>query len=84
MPYVVRELLGSKSVTTTYGHHHTQLRKVLNPHFTPKAVAPYTTRLAEIAQQICSEMADAENPKGEDAMKKFTFKVWVKLRIPIC
>ncbi|KAL3153515.1 hypothetical protein ABBQ38_011847 [Trebouxia sp. C0009 RCD-2024] len=74
-PWVIRRLLGPRSISTTYGQYHTQLRKVLNPHFTPKAVAAYTTRLVELAQQTCNEMADAAKPKGEDAMKKFTFKV---------
>ena len=73
-PYVIRQLLGPRSVTTICGQYHTQLRKVINPHFTPKAVAAYTPRLVELAQQACMELAHAAKPKGEDAMKKFTFK----------
>lgn len=85
-PYVIRELLGPRSFSTIHGQYHTQVRKLINPHFTPKAVAPYTPRLVEIAQQICTELADADKPKGEDAMKKFTFKVFLQVcaSIAIC
>ena len=75
MPYVIRELLGHKAVVTLHGHHHQQLRKTINPHFTPKAVAAYTPRLVEVAQEVCAELAGAKEPKGEDGMKKFAFKV---------
>ena len=75
MPYVVRERLGQKSIVTLHGQHHQQMRKTITPHFTPKAVAAYTPRLVEVAQQVCAELADAMEPKGEDGMKKFAFKV---------
>ena len=75
MPYVIRELLGPKSIVTIHGQHHQQLRKAVTPHFTPKAVAAYTPRLVEVAQEVCAELAHAKEPKGEDGMKKFAFKV---------
>ena len=75
MPYSMRELLGPKSFSTIHGQHHAQLRKKVNPHLTSKAVAAYIPRLVEVAQQTCAELADAKEPKGEDGMKKFAFKV---------
>ena len=74
-PYTVRELLGPKSASTMYGQHHVQMRKTFAPSFTPKAMAAKTARLVKGAQQVCAEMADAATPKGEDAMKRFAFKV---------
>ena len=75
MPWVIRELLGPKSITTLYGKPHTQLRKVLNPSFTSKALVSRVPRLVEMAKEPCAELADAGKAKGEDAMKKFAFKV---------
>lgn len=75
MPYSIQELLGPRSISTIYGKSHAQMRKVLNSFFTPKAMAAYTCRLAELATEICSEMAAAGQTKGEDGMKKFAFKV---------
>ena len=78
MPYTIRELLGPRAFSTLYGKSHAQMRKVFNPFFTPKAVAAYTHRLAELATEACSEMADAGQTKGEDGMKKFAFKVFTQ------
>ena len=72
------ELLGPRSVSTIYGKSHIQMRKVLNSFFTPKAVAAHTHRLAELATEVCSEMAAAGQTKGEDGVKKFAFKVLTK------
>ena len=76
MPYSIRELMEPRSVVTIYGKSHAQMRKVLNSVFTPKAMAAYTPRLAELATEVCSEMAAAGQTKGEDGMKKFAFKVF--------
>ena len=79
MPYVIRELLGPRSVSTIHGKSHAQLRKLINPSFTPKAMAMHAKRLVELASQVCADMADAAEPKGEDGMKKFAFKVSLSL-----
>ena len=75
MPYVIRELLGPRSISTIHGKFHSQLRKCINPSFTPRAMGAKTTRLVQVAEQVCAEMAMAGKTLGEDAIKKFAFTV---------
>ena len=84
-PFTIRKLVGDKAVTNATGTQHTQARKILAPALTPKATQQYIPRIVEVAEELCTEWAEARQLKGEDAMKAFTFQVpvFVMLCIPL-
>ncbi len=51
------------------------MRKVLQPAFSPKAVASYVPDMVKIAEECCSRWAEQETISGYLAVKEYTFVV---------
>lgn len=68
-------MLGPESVSTAYFDTHTKLRKLLNPTYSPRAVASYTPLLVATAETFCSKWLALGHINGHAEIKGFTFKV---------
>ena len=82
-PGTIQTLMGSKTIALITHQRHLEVRKMLLPAFSPKTLLQYVPRIAEIAQEMCVDWAQARHVKGEHCMKAFTGKVGCPLLMTV-